>query len=72
MTTEFHKAQSAIADAADVCNRILSPAHSQPQDLTEVADLIRLAIRSLSEALPYYRGPYHGRGRSPSSPALFG
>src|SRR5271165_3815962 len=55
MTTEYQKAQRSIAEAMDACDALLSLAYSQPRDFTEDADLIRLAIKHLSDALSYYR-----------------
>jgi hypothetical protein len=69
MTTEFHKSQRSIAEAMDACDALLL-ARSQPRDLTEDADLIRLAIKSLSDALPYYRGLVRDEAEAPNSRGL--
>ena len=71
MTTESHKAQCSIAEAMDACDALLSLARSQPRDLTEDADLIRLAIKCLSDALPYYRGLVRDEAEAPTPPVLF-
>ncbi len=71
MTAEFHKAQRSIAEAMDACDTLLSVARSQPRDLTEDADLIRLAIKCLSDALPYYRGLVRDEAEAATSTVLF-